>query len=100
MKYLVISIFIIYSYKAFSQYHYDTIDYSKYPKKSEERVLEMGRIRSQDGIGNCYAFTLAERFEYYCEKHRDCKIDGHQWIDLDVIYFCNICKEEKNKKDD
>lgn len=27
----------------------------------------------------------------------DCKTQGHQWIDLDVIDYCNICKLEKTK---
>ena len=45
-------------------------------------------------------WSLLETMKDPMIKKRDCKIDGHQWIDLDVIYFCNICKEEKSKKDD
>ena len=30
-------------------------------------------------------------------KKHDCEIDGHNFIDLDVIYFCQYCKEEKVK---
>jgi len=31
-------------------------------------------------------------------KPHDCETQGHQWIDLDVIDYCNICKLEKSKK--
>lgn len=42
-------------------------------------------------------WSLLETMKEKKPKIRDCKIDGHQWIDLDVIFFCNICKEEKAK---
>jgi len=28
---------------------------------------------------------------------RDCKIEGHAWVDLDQIYFCRFCKKEETK---
>ena len=28
---------------------------------------------------------------------RDCKKEGHAWLDLDVILYCRFCKEEKTK---
>jgi len=30
------------------------------------------------------------------EKY-DCEKKGHKWIDLDVIFYCQMCKKEKNK---
>ena len=29
-------------------------------------------------------------------KKRDCKTEGCNWIDLDVIYYCQFCKKEKS----
>ena len=29
---------------------------------------------------------------------RDCALEGHVWIDLDVIYKCQFCKKEVNQK--
>lgn len=31
------------------------------------------------------------------QKMHDCKVNGHNWIDLDVIYYCQFCKSEKSK---
>ena len=30
-------------------------------------------------------------------KKHDCVESGHKWIDLDVIFHCQVCKEEKTK---
>ena len=30
-------------------------------------------------------------------KERNCEEEGHQWVDLDIIYFCHFCKSEKEK---
>ena len=35
--------------------------------------------------------------QYKPAKVRDCKIEGHNYIDLGVIYYCQFCKDEKTK---
>jgi superfamily II DNA helicase RecQ len=40
--------------------------------------------------------TLSEMKKEIPKVH-DCSKEDHKWIDLDIIFFCRICKEEKAK---
>lgn len=49
-----------------------------------------------NGISNNFTKILS-KIEETKVKKRDCKIDGHNWIDLEQIFICQYCRIEKSK---
>lgn len=41
----------------------------------DQRVIEVGRTRSQDNIGSCFSFVFAKQIEYICQRDTQCAAD-------------------------
>lgn len=52
---------------------------------------------SATAISNNWTKLLNEIKEAAPSKPRDCNVEGHNWIDLDQIYICQFCREERSK---
>lgn len=53
-------------------------------------VVNLGRTRSQDGIGNCFAFSLSKRLEHLCSLSSTCDLDGDE---ISPLYIQSLVKK-------
>jgi hypothetical protein len=74
------------SSSAFSGEHaaFEEFDRFNYNKITQENILDLGRTRSQDGLGVCYAFTIAKQLEHICSSSLSCELNGDEVSPLSI----------------
>lgn len=89
MKYILLIIIFLFELNAFAEYPYTTYDDSYTDNGSVYEVTPLTPIKSQDGIGLCYAFAATSLLENYrCrELNLNCN-DPHELLSsLDVTSY-------------
>jgi hypothetical protein len=77
-SFCVLSILFSFSVASAEYASFKEFDRIKYHKIVQQNTIELGRTRSQDGLGVCYAFTSAKQFEHLCSSNSTCDLDGEE----------------------
>lgn len=72
-------------------------DSTLYPNLVEQNTVDLGRTRSQDSIGNCYAFTFSKMLEHLCNQDSECKSRGEE---ISPLYIHQIVKNSSFPSDE